>query len=77
MWLIGIQSFPEAQSEVFLYIPDKDFLGEDKMAFDVTVNGQKFRVSIVMKVVQAHEFNDACVDPNEPGSDDQEVWNPI
>ena len=59
------QSFPEAQSEVFLYIPDKGFLGEDRVVFEVTVNGQKFRVSYVMKVVHAHEFNDVCADPSQ------------
>lgn len=64
------QSFPDAQSEVFLYIPDKGFLGEDRVVFEVTVNGQKFRVSSEVKVVHAHKFDDACAGPNSGNDGD-------
>jgi hypothetical protein len=56
------QSFPGLSLEEFEYTPDKDFLGEDKAVFEVSVNGQKFRISYVIKVVHGG-FNDACVPP--------------
>jgi hypothetical protein len=66
--MIGLddQSFPGLSLEEFQYTPDKDFLGNDKAAFVVTVNGQKFRISFVIKVVHGG-FNDAC-EPAGSGS---------
>lgn len=62
--MIGMatRSFPGLSLEVFEYTPEKDFLGEDKAVFEVSVNGQKFRISYVIKVVHGG-FNDACIPP--------------
>lgn len=66
--MIGLatRSFPGLSLEEFQYTPDENFLGEDKAAFTVTVNGQKFRISTVIKVVHGG-FNDAC-EPANAGS---------
>jgi hypothetical protein len=67
--MIGLatRSFPGLSLEEFQYTPEKDFLGEDKAAFEVTVNGQKFRISFVIKVVHGG-FNDACMPPGADSS---------
>ena len=66
------QSFPATPTEEFQYTPDKDFLGEDRVVFEVTVNGQKFRLNYVVRVVHGG-FNDAC----EPEGDyDRGVLEP-
>ena len=59
--MIGVddQTFPSTPLEVFEYTPDKDFLGDDKVAFEVTVNGQKFRINFVVKVVHGG-YGDNC-----------------
>ena len=45
-------AFWDSPTDVYQYTPDKDFIGEDKVKFVVTVNGQKFRVSYIVKVVE-------------------------
>ena len=59
---LATQAFPGIALEEFEYTPDKNFLGDDKVAFEVTVNGQKFRVSFVVKVVIGG-YDDACTPP--------------
>lgn len=70
------QSFPATPTDVYEYTPNADFLGEDRVAFEVTVNGQKFHVSYLVKVVEASEFDDACSDPDEPEGDYQGSMTP-
>ena len=47
-----VNAFWDSPTDVYQYTPDKNFIGEDKVKFVVTVNGQKFRVSYVVKVVE-------------------------
>jgi hypothetical protein len=63
--MIGLatQSFPGLSFEEFEYTPDTDLLGADRVVFEVTANGQKFRISTVIKVVHGG-FNDVCVPPD-------------
>ena len=58
------QSYPNSPVDAFQYTPDKDFLGDDRVSFEVTVNGKKFKINFVVKVVHGG-FNDACVPDDE------------
>jgi hypothetical protein len=64
--MIGLatKSFPGATFEVFQYTPNKDYLGEDKVAFEVTAHGKKFRVSYVIHVQQQLD-DEVCRPPGE------------
>ncbi len=66
--MIGLNdsTFPGSSFEAFQYTPDKGYLGDDKVVFEVTVNGQKFRVSNVIKVVYG-DLDNACI----PAGEDQ------
>jgi len=68
---LDTQIFPGLSIEEFQYTPEKDFLGEDKAAFEVIANGQKFRLSYTIKVVHGG-FNDAC----EPAGADSGALTP-
>jgi Matrixin len=71
--MIGLatKAFPGLSLEEFQYTPEKNFLGDDKVAFEVTVNGQKFRISYVIKVVHG-DFGNACI----PAGEDQGSLTP-
>ncbi|NOU00812.1 MAG: matrixin family metalloprotease, partial [Gallionella sp.] len=71
--MIGLatQSFPATPTEEFQYTPEKGFLGDDKAIIEVTVNGQKFRISYVIKVVHG-DFGNACI----PAGEDQGALTP-
>ncbi|NOT98405.1 MAG: matrixin family metalloprotease, partial [Sideroxydans sp.] len=71
--MIGLddQTYPATPTEVFEYTPEKGFLGNDKAVIEVTVNGQKFRISYVIKVVHG-DFGNACI----PAGEDQGALTP-
>lgn len=44
---------------IFIYTPQPGFLGDDKVRFEVSVHGYRFKVDFTVKVVSG-DFNDAC-----------------
>jgi hypothetical protein len=50
--------------EIFEYKPNPGFLGDDRVVFETSVNGQTFRLSYIVRVVQGG-FDNACDDGDE------------